>query len=66
MIAQDSRAGRLCGSGSGDRGAAIFAVTRSWNEFPCALVFIQNERAITVPAELNRLSCGGAGMGVIA
>jgi multiple sugar transport system permease protein len=29
--------------------SAIFAFTLSWNEFPYALVFIQDEKAITVP-----------------
>src|SRR2546428_13864012 len=38
--------------------AAIFAFTLSWNEFLYALVFIQDERSITVPVGLNLLIYG--------
>jgi ABC-type glycerol-3-phosphate transport system permease component len=38
--------------------SAIFAFTLSWNEFLYALVFIQDERAITVPVGLNLLIYG--------
>ncbi|HEU5193445.1 MAG TPA: carbohydrate ABC transporter permease [Methylomirabilota bacterium] len=38
--------------------AAIFAFTLSWNEFLYALVFIQDERTITVPVGLNLLIYG--------
>jgi multiple sugar transport system permease protein len=37
---------------------AIFAFTLSWNEFLYALVFIQDEKAITVPVGLNLLIYG--------
>ncbi len=38
--------------------SAIFAFTLSWNEFLYALVFIQDERTITVPVGLNLLIYG--------
>jgi ABC-type glycerol-3-phosphate transport system permease component len=38
--------------------SAIFAFTLSWNEFLYALVFIQDERSITVPVGLNLLIYG--------
>ncbi len=38
--------------------SAIFAFTLSWNEFLYALVFIQDEKAITVPVGLNLLIYG--------
>ena len=38
--------------------SAIFAFTLSWNEFLYALVFIQDEQAITVPVGLNLLIYG--------
>ena len=38
--------------------SAIFAFTLSWNEFLYALVFIQDERQITVPVGLNLLIYG--------
>jgi multiple sugar transport system permease protein len=38
--------------------SAIFAFTLSWNEFLYALVFIQDETAITVPVGLNLLIYG--------
>jgi multiple sugar transport system permease protein len=38
--------------------SAIFAFTLSWNEFLYALVFVQDERAITVPVGLNLLIYG--------
>ena len=38
--------------------AAIFAFTLSWNEFLYALVFIQDERTLTVPVGLNLLIYG--------
>ena len=38
--------------------AAIFAFTLSWNEFLYALVFIQDEKTITVPVGLNLLIYG--------
>ncbi len=38
--------------------SAIFAFTLSWNEFLYALVFIQDERMITVPVGLNLLIYG--------
>ena len=38
--------------------AGIFAFTLSWNEFLYALIFIQDERAITVPVGLNLLIYG--------
>jgi multiple sugar transport system permease protein len=38
--------------------SAVFAFTLSWNEFLYALVFIQDERAITVPVGLNLLIYG--------
>ena len=38
--------------------AGIFAFTLSWNEFIYALVFIQDERALTVPVGLNLLIYG--------
>src|SRR5437867_2878948 len=38
--------------------AAIFAFTLSWNEFLYALVFIQDEKTITVPVVLNLLIYG--------
>ena len=38
--------------------AAIFAFTLSWNEFLYALVFIQDERSLTVPVGLNLLIYG--------
>jgi len=38
--------------------AGIFAFTLSWNEFLYALVFIQDEQAITVPVGLNLLIYG--------
>ena len=38
--------------------SAIFAFTLSWNEFLYALIFIQDERAITVPVGLNLLIYG--------
>jgi multiple sugar transport system permease protein len=38
--------------------SAIFAFTLSWNEFLYALVFIQDETALTVPVGLNLLIYG--------
>ncbi len=38
--------------------SAIFAFTLSWNEFLYALVFIQDERTLTVPVGLNLLIYG--------
>ena len=38
--------------------SAIFAFTLSWNEFLYALVFIQDEKSITVPVGLNLLIYG--------
>ena len=38
--------------------SAIFAFTLSWNEFLYALVFIQDEKMITVPVGLNLLIYG--------
>jgi ABC-type glycerol-3-phosphate transport system permease component len=38
--------------------SAVFAFTLSWNEFLYALVFIQDERSITVPVGLNLLIYG--------
>jgi ABC-type glycerol-3-phosphate transport system permease component len=38
--------------------SAIFAFTLSWNEFLYALIFIQDERMITVPVGLNLLIYG--------
>jgi multiple sugar transport system permease protein len=38
--------------------SAIFAFTLSWNEFLYALVFIQDERLLTVPVGLNLLIYG--------
>ena len=38
--------------------SAIFAFTLSWNEFLYALVFIQDEKTITVPVGLNLLIYG--------
>ena len=38
--------------------SAIFAFTLSWNEFLYALIFIQDERSITVPVGLNLLIYG--------
>jgi multiple sugar transport system permease protein len=38
--------------------SAIFAFTLSWNEFLYALVFIQDERSLTVPVGLNLLIYG--------
>jgi len=38
--------------------SAIFAFTLSWNEFLYALIFIQDETAITVPVGLNLLIYG--------
>jgi len=38
--------------------SAIFAFTLSWNEFLYALIFIQDERTITVPVGLNLLIYG--------
>jgi multiple sugar transport system permease protein len=38
--------------------SAIFAFTLSWNEFLYALIFIQDETAITVPVGLNLLTYG--------
>jgi multiple sugar transport system permease protein len=38
--------------------SAIFAFTLSWNEFLYALVFIQDERTITIPVGLNLLIYG--------
>jgi multiple sugar transport system permease protein len=38
--------------------SAIFAFTLSWNEFLYALIFIQDERATTVPVGLNLLIYG--------
>ena len=38
--------------------SAIFAFTLSWNEFLYALVFIQDERMLTVPVGLNLLIYG--------
>ena len=38
--------------------SAVFAFTLSWNEFLYALVFIQDERTITVPVGLNLLIYG--------
>jgi len=38
--------------------SGIFAFTLSWNEFLYALVFIQDERTITVPVGLNLLIYG--------
>jgi multiple sugar transport system permease protein len=38
--------------------SAIFAFTLSWNEFLYALVFIQDERSITVPVGLNLMIYG--------
>jgi multiple sugar transport system permease protein len=38
--------------------SAVFAFTLSWNEFLYALVFIQDETAITVPVGLNLLIYG--------
>ena len=38
--------------------SAIFAFTLSWNEFLYALIFIQDEKAITVPVGLNLLIYG--------
>jgi len=38
--------------------AGIFAFTLSWNEFLYALVFIQDERTLTVPVGLNLLIYG--------
>jgi len=38
--------------------SAVFAFTLSWNEFLYALVFIQDERSLTVPVGLNLLIYG--------
>ena len=38
--------------------SAIFAFTLSWNEFLYALIFIQDEKSITVPVGLNLLIYG--------
>jgi len=38
--------------------SAVFAFTLSWNEFLYALVFIQDEKSITVPVGLNLLIYG--------
>jgi multiple sugar transport system permease protein len=38
--------------------SAIFAFTLSWNEFLYALIFIQDERSITIPVGLNLLIYG--------
>ena len=38
--------------------SAFFAFTLSWNEFLYALVFIQDERSVTVPVGLNLLIYG--------
>jgi multiple sugar transport system permease protein len=38
--------------------SAIFAFTLSWNEFLYALIFIQDEKTITVPVGLNLLIYG--------
>lgn len=38
--------------------SAIFAFTLAWNEFLYALIFIQDERTITVPVGLNLLIYG--------
>jgi multiple sugar transport system permease protein len=38
--------------------AGIFAFTLSWNEFLYALIFIQDEKSITVPVGLNLLIYG--------
>jgi len=38
--------------------SAVFAFTLSWNEFLYALVFIQDERMLTVPVGLNLLIYG--------
>ena len=38
--------------------SAIFAFTLSWNELLYALIFIQDERSITVPVGLNLLIYG--------
>ena len=52
------RAGAPALAAPGLVASAIFAFTLSWNEFLYALVFIQDEKAITVPVGLNLLIYG--------